>query len=150
MQESFIVLNYLNEAKKIKEKYELIKLESETKCQVDLHLLENKYAKSFEQWNVQRNIIARYLKEREEEIVGDIKMKEKEIEEMKKMTGETKREIERKEKVLESAKKELEHIRGIKKIFLSKDEDMKKEKDEQLSLYADSKKNNGKNMPHNQ
>lgn len=150
MKESFTVLNYLNEAKKIKEKYELIKLESETKCQMDLYILDEKYSESFQQWKAQRNIIARYLKERDEELVCDIKCKEKEIEEMKKMTGDTKREIERMEKALESAKKELEHIRAIKIIFLSKDEEMKKEKDEKLCLNADSKKINGKNMPNNQ
>ena len=115
MKDSSMFFNYLKEKKELKEKYEQLQTqllgELNTKYQIDQYLLEKKYEEFSAGWNTQREIIGRYLKEKEEKKVQEIKDKEKELE------GEEPREVEKLNLVICALKEELKHIRSLKDIL---------------------------------
>lgn len=115
MKDSSMFFNYLKEKNELKKKYEQLQTqllgELNTKYQIDQYLLEKKYEEFSAGWNTQREIIGRYLKEKEEKKAQEIKDKEKELE------GEEPREVEKLKLVICALKEELKHIRSLKDIL---------------------------------
>ena len=141
MKESNII-NYLNELNDIEEKYCYLQAELDAKRQLDIFLLEQRYKNIILGWRSQKDIIIKYLIEKEAET------KKKEIEkEKEKETAKTKMEKEKIEKEILSIKNELNQILSLKKIF-----EMKNSKKENMMVklwnYGNNlEKNNGGNLP---
>ena len=115
MKDSIEILNYLKETKGLEEKYKILHAELDAKYQMDQYLLDQKYEQSILGWISQKDIISKYLMEKEEEKLKIIKKieKEKELVKDQKTLGAI-------EKTLMLAKNELTQIRTTKKIFNNK------------------------------
>ena len=100
--DSIEILNYLKEAKGLEEKYKILHAELDAKYQMDQFLLDQKYEQSILGWNTQKDIIYKYLMEKEEEKLKTIKKIEKEKEQVK-----DQKTLESIEKTLMLAKNEL-------------------------------------------
>ena len=131
MKDSIEILNYLKEAKGLEEKYKILHAELDAKYQMDQYikdqkgldakyqmdqyLLDQKYEQSILDWKSQKDIIYKYLMEKEEEKLKTIKKIEKEKEQVK-----DQKTLESIQKTLMLAKNELMEIRSTKKILLLK------------------------------
>ena len=144
MKDSIEILNYIKEAKGLEEKYKSLHAELNVKYQLDQYLLDKKYQKSILSWDIQKNIINKYLIEKDEEKIKIINKMEKEREQIK-----DKKSLEKIVKDLEVAKDELKEIRALKKIFDLKNEDLKKEKERKNDFRSDGFANNGGNIRYN-
>jgi hypothetical protein len=144
MKDSIEILNYIKEAKGLEEKYKSLHAELDIKYQLDQYLLDQKYQKSTLSWDIQKNIINKYLIEKDEEKIKIINKMEKEREQIK-----DKKSLEKIVKDLEVAKDELKEIRALKKIFDLKNEDLKKEKERKNDFRSDGFANNGGNIRYN-
>ena len=144
MKDSIEILNYIKEAKGLEEKYKSLQAELDVKYQLDQYLLDQKYHKSILNWDIQKNIINKYLIEKDEEKINIINKMEKEREQIK-----DKKSLEKIVKDLEVAKDELKEIRALKKIFDLKNEDLKKEKERKNDFRSDGFANNGGNIRYN-
>ena len=102
MKDSIEILNYLKEAKGLEEKYKILHAELDAKYQMDQYLLDQKYEQSILDWKSQKDIIYKYLMEKEEEKLKTIKKIEKEKEQVK-----DQKTLESIEKTLMLAKNEL-------------------------------------------
>ena len=144
MKDSIEILNYIKEAKGLEEKYKSLHAELDIKYQLDQYLLDQKYQKSTLSWDIQKNIINKYLIEKDEEKIKIINKMEKEREQIK-----DKKSLEKIVKDLEVAKDKLKEIRALKKIFDLKNEDLKKEKERKNDFRSDGFANNGGNIRYN-
>jgi len=144
MKDSIEILNYIKEAKGLEEKYKSLHAELDIKYQLDQYLLDQKYQKSTLSWDIQKNIINKYLIEKDEEKIKIINKMEKEREQIK-----DKKSLEKIVKELEIAKDELKEIKALKKIFDLKNEDLKKEKERKNDFRSDGFANNGGNIRYN-
>lgn len=111
MKDSSLFLDYLKEKNELKEKYEQLHADLDVKFQLDQYLLEKKYEIFSSRGDSQRENIGRYLEEKEEKNIQEIKCKEKEIE------GKEPREVEKLKIVICALKGELKHIRSLKEIL---------------------------------
>ena len=155
MKDSIEILNYLKEVNGLEEKYKSLRAEMEekykslqaeleSKYQLDKFLLDKKYQNSILGWNAQKNIINKYLIEKDEEKMKIINKMEKEREQIK-----DKKALENLEKDLKVAKDELKEIRTLRKIFALKNEALKKGKEGQNAFRSDAFANNGGNIHDN-
>lgn len=144
MKDSIEILNYIKEAEGLEEKYKSLHAELDVKYQLDQYLLDQKYQKSILSWDIQKNIINKYLIEKDEEKIKIINKMEKEREQIK-----DKKSLEKIVKDLEVAKDELKEIRALKKIFDLKNEDLKKEKERKNDFRSNGFANNGGNIRYN-
>jgi len=144
MKDSIEILNYIKEATGLEEKYKSLHAELDAKYQLDQYLLDQKYHKSILSWDIQKNFICKYLKEKSEEKLKIINNLEKEKE---KSTDQ--KSLEKIVKDLEVTKNELKEIRTLKKIFDLKNEDLKKEKERKNDFRSDRFANNGGNIRYN-
>ena len=141
MKDSIEILNYLKETKGLKEKYKILQAELDAKYQMDQYLLEQKYEQSILGWKFQKDIISKYLMEKEEEQLKIIKKIEKEKEQVK-----DQKTLESLEKTLMLAKNELMQISSTKKIFILKNNDLERSKERSSNSRSDIGGNNGGNL----
>ena len=160
MKDSIEILNYLKEAKGLEEKYKILHAELDAKYQMDQYikdqkgldakyqmdqyLLDQKYEISILGWKSQKEIIYKYLMEKEEEKLKTIKKIEKEKEQVK-----DQKTLESIEKTLRLAKNELMEIRSTKKIFILKNDDLERKKERSSDSRSDIGGNNGGNLRYN-
>ncbi len=160
MKDSVKILNYLKEAKGLEEKYKILHAELDAKYQMDQYikdqkgldakyqmdqyLLDQKYEQSILGWKFQKDIIYKYLMEKEEEKLKTIKKIEKEKEQVK-----DQKTLESIEKTLMLAKNELMEIRSTKKIFILKNDDLERRKERSSDSRSDIGGNNGGNLRYN-
>ena len=160
MKDSIEILNYLKEAKGLEEKYKILHAELDAKYQMDQYikdqkgldakyqmdqyLLDQKYEQSILGWKFQKDIIYKYLMEKEEEKLKTIKKIEKEKEQVK-----DQKTLESIQKTLMLAKNELMEIRSTKKIFILKNDDLERRKERSSDSRSDIGGNNGGNLRYN-
>ena len=160
MKDSIEILNYLKEAKGLEEKYKILHAELDAKYQMDQYikdqkgldakyqmdqyLLDQKYEQSILGWKSQKDIIYKYLMEKEEEKLKTIKKIEKEKEQVK-----DQKTLESIQKTLMLAKNELMEIRSTKKIFILKNDDLERRKERSSDSRSDIGGNNGGNLRYN-
>ena len=144
MKDSIEILNYLKEAKGLEEKYKILHAELDAKYQMDQFLLDQKYEQSILGWKSQKDIIYKYLMEKEEEKLKTIKKIEKEKEQVK-----DQKTLESIQKTLMLAKNELMEIRSTKKIFILKNDDLESRKERSSDSRSDIGGNNGGNLRYN-
>ena len=160
MKDSIEILNYLKEAKGLEEKYKILHAELDAKYQMDQYikdqkgldakyqmdqyLLDQKYEIRILGWKSQKDIIYKYLMEKEEEKLKTIKKIEKEKEQVK-----DQKTLESIEKTLRLAKNELMQIRSTKKIFILKNDDLERRKERSSDSRSDIGGNNGGNLCYN-
>ena len=160
MKDSIEILNYLKEAKGLEEKYKILHAELDAKYQMDQYikdqkgldakyqmdqyLLDQKYEQSILGWKFQKDIIYKYLMEKEEEKLKTIKKIEKEKEQVK-----DQKTLESIQKTLMLAKNELMEIRSTKKIFILKNDDLERRKERSSGSRSDIGGNNGGNLRYN-
>jgi hypothetical protein len=160
MKDSIEILNYLKEAKGLEEKYKILHAELDAKYQMDQYikdqkgldakyqmdqyLLDQKYEQSILGWKFQKDIIYKYLMEKEEEKLKTIKKIEKEKEQVK-----DQKTLETIQKTLMLAKNELLEIRSTKKIFILKNNDLERRKERSSDSRSDIGGNNGGNLRYN-
>ena len=160
MKDSIEILNYLKEAKGLEEKYKILQAELDAKYQMDQYikdqkgldakyqmdqyLLDQKYEQSILGWKFQKDIIYKYLMEKEEEKLKTIKKIEKEKEQVK-----DQKTLESIQKTLMLAKNELMEIRSTKKIFILKNDDLERRKERSSDSRSDIGGNNGGNLRYN-
>ncbi len=160
MKDSVEILNYLKEAKGLEEKYKILHAELDAKYQMDQYikdqkgldakyqmdqyLLDQKYEQSILGWKFQKDIIYKYLMEKEEEKLKTIKKIEKEKEQVK-----DQKTLESIQKTLMLAKNELMEIRSTKKIFILKNDDLERRKERSSDSRSDIGGNNGGNLRYN-
>ena len=160
MKDSVEILNYLKEAKGFEEKYKILHAELDAKYQMDQYikdqkgldakyqmdqyLLDQKYEQSILGWKFQKDIIYKYLMEKEEEKLKTIKKIEKEKEQVK-----DQKTLESIQKTLMLAKNELMEIRSTKKIFILKNDDLERRKERSSDSRSDIGGNNGGNLRYN-
>ena len=142
--DSIEILNYLKEAKGLEEKYKILHAELDAKYQMDQYLLDQKYEQSILGWKSQKDIIYKYLMEKEEEKLKTIKKIEKEKEQVK-----DQKTLESIQKTLMLAKNELMEIRSTKKIFILKNDDLERRKERSSDSRSDIGGNNGGNLRYN-
>ena len=144
MKDSIEILNYLKEAKGLEEKYKILHAELDAKYQMDQYLLDQKYEIRILGWKSQKDIIYKYLMEKEEEKLKTIKKIEKEKEQVK-----DQKTLESIQKTLMLAKNELMEIRSTKKIFILKNDDLERRKERSSDSRSDIGGNNGGNLRYN-
>ena len=116
----------------------------DAKYQMDQYLLDQKYEQSILGWKFQKDIIYKYLMEKEEEKLKTIKKIEKEKEQVK-----DQKTLESIQKTLMLAKNELMEIRSTKKIFILKNDDLERRKERSSDSRSDIGGNNGGNLRYN-